>query len=131
MIDCLSQCFICTFFFLNPQLDLLARINKWLQSTNLTLNAVYCKIQALLKTFTAPITSDSAQSVSDEANLRTVEDAIPLLPGSDLQKHISDCVEHALLTSRELNQAKSTMYNYIVIIGKALERRFPELDFIV
>ena len=118
-------------FFLNPQLDLLARINKWLQSTTLTLNAVYCKIQALLKTFTAPVTLDSAQSVSDETNLRTVEDAIPLLPGSNLQKQLSDCIEHALLTSRELEEAKSTMYNYILIIGKALERSFPELDFIV
>ena len=41
-------------FFLNPHLDRLAKINKWLQSTHLTLNTVYCKIQALLKSFTAP-----------------------------------------------------------------------------
>ena len=50
---------------------------------------------------------------------------------NDLQKQLSDCREHALLTSRELEEAKSTMYNYILIIGKALEHRFPELDFIV
>ena len=94
---------------------------------------MYCKIQALLKTFTAPVavTINSAQSISNENNLRAIEDAIPLLPGSNLQRHLSDCVEHALLTSRELNKAKNIMYNYIVVIGKALERRFPELDFIV
>ena len=49
-------------FFLNPHLDLLAKINKWLQSTNLTLNTVYCKIQALLRTFTAPVVIDSSSS---------------------------------------------------------------------
>ena len=91
----------------------------------------YCKIQALLKTFTAPVTINSAQSISDENNLRAIEDAIPLLPGSNLQRHLSDRVEHALLTSRELNKVKYIMYNYIVVIGKALERRFPELNFIV
>ena len=49
--------------FLDPQLTLLAKINKWLQSTQLTLNVVYCKIQALLKAFAAPIVLDSAKSL--------------------------------------------------------------------
>ena len=118
-------------YFLNPHLDLLAKINKWLQSTQLTLNAVYCKIQALLKTFTAPVVIDSTKSINDDDNLRTAEHAVPLFPGSDFQKHLSDCIEHSLLSGRELETAKKIMYDYIVTIGKALERRFPELDFIV
>ena len=53
------------------------------------------------------------------------------MPGSDFQKHLLDCSEHALLTERKVNGAKQVMYNYIVTTGKALERRFPEMDLIV
>ena len=114
-------------YFLDPQLDLLAKMNKWLQSTKLTLNAVYCKIQALIKTFTAPVTLDNAKSVDDDTNLRAIECAITQLPGSDFQKHLFDCTEHALVTESELQVAKQAMYNYIVTIGKALERCFLNL----
>ncbi len=107
-------------YFLNPHLDLLAKINKWLQSTQLTLNAVYCKIQALLKTFIAPVVIDNTKSINDDNNLRAVEHAVPLFPGSEFQKHLSDCVEHSLLSGRELETAKKIMYTYIVTIGKAL-----------
>ena len=69
--------------------------------------------------------------MSDEADLRPLEEALALFPGADFQKHISDCIDHALLSERELNLAKKTMYTYIITIGKALECRFPELDFIV
>ena len=42
-------------YFLSPHLDLLSKVNKWLQSTNLTLHTVYYKIQALYKSFIAPV----------------------------------------------------------------------------
>ena len=45
--------------------------------------------------------------------------------------HLSDCTEHALLTERELLKAKTIMYNYVITIGEALEKRFPEMDFII
>ena len=54
-----------------------------------------------------------------------------LMPGSEFQKYLVDCTEHALLTARELNGAKKTMYSYIVTTGRALERRFPEIDVVV
>ena len=118
-------------YFLNPHLDLLAHVNKWLQSTQLTLHTVYCKIQALYKSFIAPIVLDDTKGLNDEDNLRSVEDAIPLLPGSDFQKHLSDCSDHALLSTRQLNDIKKTMYNYVITVGRALERRFPDADFII
>ena len=31
------------------------------------------------------------------------------MPGRDLQRHLLDCVEHSLLTERDLKQAKETM----------------------
>lgn len=118
-------------FFLHPHLDLLSSVNKFLQTSNLTLHTVYCKIQALLKTFIAPVVIDSSQSITEDANLRPLEDAIQQFPGSDFQKHIVDCSEHALMSERELNDAKRRMYNYIITIGKALENRFPDMDFIM
>ena len=95
-------------FFLESSFRSSGKNYKWLQSTHLTLNTVYCKIQALLKSFTAPVVLDSAKSVSDEANLRPLEEALALFPGADFQKHISDCIDHALLSERGLNLAKKT-----------------------
>ena len=92
---------------------------------------MYCKIQALLKTFTAPVVCDNTKSIADETNLRALEDAVPLFPGSDFQKHLFDCEEHALMTERELKSAKKVMYSYIVTVGKALEKRFPDMEFII
>lgn len=117
--------------FLNPQLTLLSVMNKWFQSTQLTLNVVYCKIQALLKTFVAPIVLDSATSLTDEANLRDMDGFLANLSDGALQKQLSDCEEHSLISSSELKAAEVHMYNYILTIGRALERCFPELDFIV
>ena len=95
-------------YFLNSHLDLPSTINKWLQSTNLTLHTVYCKIQALLKTFIAPVVCDNTKSIADETNLRALEDAVTLFPGSDFQKHLFECEEHALMTERELKSAKKS-----------------------
>ena len=84
-----------------------------------------------MKTFSAPVALDANKSLTDQENLRSLEEAVTLMPGSDFQEHLLDCSEHALLTERELNGAKQVMYNYIVTTAKALERRFPEMDLIV
>ena len=87
--------------FLNPQLSLLAGINKWLLS------------------------------VSDETNLCDMNGFLANVLDGALQKQLSDCEEHALISSSELQIAKMHMYRYILSIGKALKHHFPELDFIV
>ena len=116
-------------FFLHPQLEALAKINKWLQTPSLPLHTVYGKIKALLLTFTEPVALDNTKSVSDSCNLRPLNEAIPLFPGADFQKHYSDCHDHALLDSRELQDVCKSMYQYIVKVGESLERRFPEMEF--
>ena len=118
-------------YFLHPHLSLLASVNRWLQSSNLSIYTVYCKIQALYKTFISPVVLDSNKSVSDDDNLRPIEEALLQCPGSDFQKHLTDCSEHALMSGRELTDAKKRMFNYIVTVGKALENRFPDLNFII
>ena len=60
-----------------------------------------------------------------------MEEALLLCPGSDFQKHLADCSDHALMSERELHEAKQIMYSYIVTVGKALENRFPDMNFIV
>ena len=92
--------------FLKSHLDCLANIKKWLLSTNLTLYTVYCKIQAIHKSFIAPIVLDDAKGLDEEINLRSVEDALPLFPGSDFHILLSDCTDHALLSRRDLNEFK-------------------------
>ena len=86
----------------------------------MTLCTVYCKIQSLYKSFD-PVILDSTKSIS---NLQALEDAVAKFPGSDYQKHLSDCLEHAFLTSRQINDAKNIMYDYIVAVGSALERQY-------
>ena len=93
-------------YFLHPHLSILASLNKWLQSSNISLHTVYSKIQALLKTFISPVALDSSKSVSDDDNLHPMEEALLLCPGSDFQKHLADCSDHALMSERELREAK-------------------------
>ena len=50
----------------------------------------------------------SSKGISDE-NRWPLEEAVMSMPGRDLQKHLVDCVEHSLLTERDLKQAKETM----------------------
>ena len=63
-------------YFLVPHLELLSGVNKWLQNMKLTLHTVYSKVQALVKTFTAPVAIDTSKSLMEEDNLRELEHAI-------------------------------------------------------
>ena len=81
--------------------------------------------------FITLVVIDSTKSLPDENNLQKLEDSIPKFPGSDFQKHVSDCENHSLLTIQQLKAAKKMMYSYIVLVSKALERRFPDMEFII
>ena len=54
-----------------------------------------------------------------------------LCQGLNCRSFLWICTEHALLTEKELDGAKQVMYNYVVTTGRALERRFPEMDLVV
>jgi hypothetical protein len=122
-------------FFLGPQLNMLAKLNKWLQHSEMSLHVVYSKIRALTKAFIEPIVIDSSEFLSESdvhvSNYRPLDEAIERLPGQDLQKHLCDCVNHSLLTERHLKQAKENMIAYINAIATSLIERFPEMDFII
>lgn len=118
-------------YFLLPQLEALAKINKWLQSPNLSIHIVYSKIKALLSTFIEPVALDTTKSICDSSNLRPISDAIPLFPGKDFQEHYASCLDHSLMDSQEMQEACKSMYQYIVKIGESILKRFPEIDFII
>ena len=117
-------------YFLGPQLDILASVNKWLQHSQMSLHMVYSKIRALITAFLEPILVDSSKGISHE-NRRPLEEAVMCMPGRDLQKHLVDCVEHSLLTERDLRKAKETMVSYINAVATSLIERFPEMDFVI
>ena len=118
-------------FFLEPQLEILAKMNKWLQTSSLSLYEVYSKLKALLSTFVQPISLDITKSITDSANVRCLDEAVPLFPGTDFQQHYSQCQDHALLTTAQLNTACKVMYDYIYKIAESIEKRFPEIDFMI
>ena len=112
-------------FFLVPQLDMLAKLNKWLQQCELSLHVVYSKIRALVM---EPI---SGQEVTAHQELSTLEVSIQKIPGCDFQKHYHDCIEHSLITERELKEAEANMCTFITTVTRSLIERFPEMDFII
>ena len=51
-----------------------------------------------------------------------MDDVVSKLPGSDLQKHLHECVEHLLLTEQQLKEAKTvalvTLTSMFQVAGK-------------
>ena len=74
---------------------------------------------------------DSAKSITDSSNLRPLEEAVLLFADANFQKHYKGCQDHALVDSRELQEASKCMFNYIITVGESTEKRFPELEFMV
>ena len=117
-------------YFLKLQLELLANINKWLQRPSLSIH-VYSKSKALLSAFIEPVALDSRKSVSDPTNSHSVDEAIALFPGAEFQEQYLHCKEHSLLSNKELNSASKDMYQYVVVVGKAIDKNFQSLTFMV
>ena len=88
------------------------------------------KFRILIKTFLDPILIDNSKDISDKKR-RPLEEAILCLPGKELQKHVKHCIEHSLLTERELKAVKETMLLYVETVSLSLIDSFPEMDFII
>ena len=115
-------------FFLQPILDILADINRQLQKSNQSLYVTYCKIKAFKTTLMEPLLLDSEKNVTDD-NVRPIDDVFEHFSGSEFQKHLLQCKEHSLLTEWQISDAQKAMYSYLLVLGKTIEHRFPELNF--
>ena len=116
-------------FFLQPNLEILADVNRQLQKANQSLYSTYCKIKAFRATLLEPLLHDPTGNVTD-SNLLSIDVAVTKFLGEEFQKHLSQCEEHSLLTERQLSDARKCMYAYLKTVGKAIENRFHELEFI-
>ena len=115
-------------FFLQPILDVLADINRQLQKSNQSLYVTYCKIRAFKTTLMEPILLYSAKNTTDD-NVRDIYDMFEHFSGTEFQKHLQQVQEHSLLTERQISDAQKAMYSYLLMLGKIIEQRFPELNF--
>ena len=84
-------------FFLEPQLEVLAKMNKWLQKSSLSLHEVYTARSRRCFRPLCETSLDVTKSITDSTNVRCVDEAVPLFPGTDFQQHYLQCQEHALL----------------------------------
>lgn len=116
--------------FLQPQLEVLAKINKQLQKSGQTMYITYGKIDAFFRSFVQPILIDSSGTLASD-NLKEVEDAIAAMPGDDFQKHLQQCEDHSLLTLAQLRNAKKAMFSYVHAVGLAIEKRYSEKEFVL
>ena len=73
-----------------------------------------------------PLTSTNGDSLDDE-NIRPFDKFVSKLPGSDLQKHLHDCVEHSLLTEQQIKETKTVMFNYVYEVGKSFYEWFSKM----
>ena len=102
-------------YFLGPQLDMLAKLNRWLQHSSMSLHVVYSNIQALIKALLLLIAIYLLQK-----KVTTYQFMELLKKGTDFL-HLLDCVNHSLLTERQLAQAK------VNIFANSLSDRFRNL----
>ena len=54
-----------------------------------------------------------------------------MFTGKETPKHLKHCIEHSLLTERELKVSKETMLLYVETVSLSLIDCFPEMDFII
>ena len=104
-------------------------MNRQLQKANQSLYSTYCKIKAFKATLLEPLLHDPTGNVTD-TNLLSIDVAVTKFLGEEFQKHLSQCEEHSHLTERQLSDARKCKYAYLKTVGKAIENRFPELEFI-
>ena len=117
-------------YFLQPQLQLLANINKQMQKPDQSLYVAYGKINAFIKSFVQPILVDPDGALTED-NLKVVDDGIKAMPGEDFEQHLQQCEDHSLLTLRQISDAKKAMFSYVHTVGMALQQRYPDIDFIL
>lgn len=115
---------------MQPQLEILEKINKQLQKSDQTMYMTYGKIDAFFRSFVQPILIDRNGGLASD-NLKEVDDAITAMPGDDFHEHLTQCEDHSLLTLTELRNAKKAMVSYVHAIGVAIEKRYSERDFIL
>ena len=116
-------------YFLQGRLPILANINTQLQKSNQDLFTSYQKIASFKNAFLEPILNEVDNGMQDD-NIRTDVDDIDY-ESSQFQQFQEQAISSGQLSNAQLHQVMKNVFNFTVAIGRSLESRFPEMNFVV
>ena len=130
--------FLLYLYFLKSQLPQLADINRELQKKNQTLYATYRRIFAFMRVFVSPVVCDNTEPLEllmehenlIDISLHDVQEPPPF-GAKEFRDYWMEVIENGHLSERKLKEVFSNCFNYIVTIGRAFLKRFPEADFVL
>ena len=130
--------FLLYLYFLKSQLPQLADINRELQKKNQTLYATYRRIFAFMRVFVSPVVCDDTEPLEllmehenlIDISLHDVQEPPPF-GAKEFRDYWMEVIENGHLSERKLKEVFSNCFNYIVTIGRAFLKRFPEADFVL
>ena len=116
-------------YFLQGRLPLLANINVQLQKSNQDIFTAYQKIAGFKNAFLKPILNEVCVGMQ-EGNIRTDVDDIDY-QSSYFQQFKEQSVSSGQLSHAQLHEVMHNIFSFTSTIGKSLEVRFPEMEFVV
>ena len=116
-------------FFLSGRLPILASINMQLQKSEQDLFTAYQKITCFSRTFLEPILHNVESGMQD-SNIRTDIDDIDY-NNTTFQQFKDQSVSSGQLSSARLHVVMKNCFDFTMAIGKSLDYRFPEMQFVL
>ena len=116
-------------YFLQGRLPILTNINTQLQKSNQDLFTSYQKVASFKNAFLEPILNQVDNGMED-GNIHTDIDDIDY-ESSQFQQFKEQAISSGQLSNAQLHQVMENVFNFTVAIGRSLESRFPEMNFVV
>ena len=116
-------------YFLQGRLPILPGINIQLQTKGQDPFTSYQKIAGFKKTFLEPILHEVEGSLH-ESNIRKNVDNIDY-DCTQFDDFKDKVISSGQLSYAQLHEVMKNIFNFTVAIGRSLDSRFPELDFVV
>lgn len=118
-------------YFLRGRLPILASINTQLQKKDQDLFTSYQKIDGFKKTFLEPILHEVDDGMQ-EGNVRTESDVDNIdYDCKEFIKFKEQAISSGQLSFGQLHEVMNNIFNFTAAIGRSLDARFPELDFVI
>ena len=130
--------FLLYLYYLKSQLPQLADINRELLKKNQTLYATYRRIFTFMRVFVSHVVCDYTVSLGqlmEHENLidvasHDIQDPPPF-GAKDFRDYWVEVIENGHLSSRKLKEVLNICFVYIVSIGRASMKRFPEAESVL
>ena len=116
-------------YFLQGRLPILSCINTQLQRSNQDLFKTYQKIAGFKKAFLEPLLHEMDFGMQEQ-NVRTDFDNIEY-ESTAFRECKEQSVSCGQISNAQLSRLLKNLLEYTVIVGKSLERWFPEMDSVL